>query len=202
VNAEINPLNAELNPICHLLALLGAHHIFHFSGLRVNTSIYAVTVSYPLCFVIFYNFVTESCVIHYSECHEGSPCVSIGQWKRSLAHYWPRHWLWWVISFTTWPLYHWERTPSTQQIGDCMGPWAGVDRFQGSRWDRRILLKRWYGITILPCVKSQNCADISGFGRLSYKKEWLSCGKLSDKVWPFFKTVVETLRNPPPARSE
>jgi len=33
---EINPLNAELNPICHLLALLGAHHIFHVSGLRVN----------------------------------------------------------------------------------------------------------------------------------------------------------------------
>ena len=32
----INPLNAELNPICHLLALLGAHHIFHVSGLRVN----------------------------------------------------------------------------------------------------------------------------------------------------------------------
>jgi len=33
---EINPLNAELNPICGLLALLGAHHIFHVSGLRVN----------------------------------------------------------------------------------------------------------------------------------------------------------------------
>jgi hypothetical protein len=32
----INPLNAELNPICHLLALLGAHHIFHVSGLSVN----------------------------------------------------------------------------------------------------------------------------------------------------------------------
>ena len=31
-----NPLNAELNPICQLLALLGAHHIFHVSGLRVN----------------------------------------------------------------------------------------------------------------------------------------------------------------------
>ena len=31
-----NPLNAKLNPICHLLALLGAHHIFHVSGLRVN----------------------------------------------------------------------------------------------------------------------------------------------------------------------
>jgi hypothetical protein len=26
-----NPLNAELNPICHLLALLRAHHILHVS---------------------------------------------------------------------------------------------------------------------------------------------------------------------------
>jgi len=33
---QLNPLNAKLNPICHLLALLGAHHIFHISGLRVN----------------------------------------------------------------------------------------------------------------------------------------------------------------------
>ena len=32
----INPLNAKLNNICHLLALLEAHHIFHVSGLRVN----------------------------------------------------------------------------------------------------------------------------------------------------------------------
>jgi len=34
--AVINPLNAELNPICHLLALLGAHHILHVSGVRVK----------------------------------------------------------------------------------------------------------------------------------------------------------------------
>jgi hypothetical protein len=32
----INPLNAELNPICHLLALLGAHLIFHVSKIRVK----------------------------------------------------------------------------------------------------------------------------------------------------------------------
>jgi len=32
-----NPLNADLNPTCHLLALLGTHHIFHFSRLRVNS---------------------------------------------------------------------------------------------------------------------------------------------------------------------
>jgi hypothetical protein len=33
---DFNPLNAELNPICHLLALLGAHHILHISRIRVN----------------------------------------------------------------------------------------------------------------------------------------------------------------------
>ena len=33
---NINPLNADLNPICHLLALLGAHHIFHVSRIRVK----------------------------------------------------------------------------------------------------------------------------------------------------------------------
>jgi len=32
---SFNPLNAELNPICHLLALLGAHHILHVSRLKV-----------------------------------------------------------------------------------------------------------------------------------------------------------------------
>jgi len=34
---NFNPLNAELDPICHLLTLLGSHHIFHFSGLRVKS---------------------------------------------------------------------------------------------------------------------------------------------------------------------
>jgi hypothetical protein len=35
---SIYPLNAELNPICHLLALLGAHHILHVSRIRINCS--------------------------------------------------------------------------------------------------------------------------------------------------------------------
>jgi len=33
-----NPLNAELNPTCHLLALLGAHHILHVSRLRFKVN--------------------------------------------------------------------------------------------------------------------------------------------------------------------
>jgi len=31
-----NPLNAELNPICHLVELLGAHPILHVSRIRVK----------------------------------------------------------------------------------------------------------------------------------------------------------------------
>jgi len=31
-----NPLNAELNPICYLLALLGPHHFPNVSRIRVN----------------------------------------------------------------------------------------------------------------------------------------------------------------------
>jgi hypothetical protein len=33
-----NPLNAKLKPICHLLALLGAHHILHLSRIRVKNT--------------------------------------------------------------------------------------------------------------------------------------------------------------------
>jgi len=36
VFTHINPLNAELNPICHFLALLRAHPILHVSRIRVN----------------------------------------------------------------------------------------------------------------------------------------------------------------------
>jgi len=33
---NINPLNAKLNAICHLLVLLEGHHILHISRIRVN----------------------------------------------------------------------------------------------------------------------------------------------------------------------
>jgi hypothetical protein len=38
VTARFNHLNAGLNPIYHLLALLGAHHILHVSRIRVNVA--------------------------------------------------------------------------------------------------------------------------------------------------------------------
>jgi len=36
INSAFNPLKAELYPVCHLLALLGAHHIIHVSRIRVK----------------------------------------------------------------------------------------------------------------------------------------------------------------------
>ena len=42
----INPLNPELNPICYLLALLGAHHFLHVSRIRVKLLTFRRLVSY------------------------------------------------------------------------------------------------------------------------------------------------------------
>jgi hypothetical protein len=39
-STSFNPLNAELNPICQLLTLLGAHCIHHVSRIRVNTVLF------------------------------------------------------------------------------------------------------------------------------------------------------------------
>jgi len=36
-NNVFNPLNAQLNPIYCLLALLGAHHFLHISRIRVKS---------------------------------------------------------------------------------------------------------------------------------------------------------------------
>ena len=44
-----NPLNAELNPICPLLALFGAHHILHVSRKRAEIQ---VTWAVTLCWLV------------------------------------------------------------------------------------------------------------------------------------------------------
>ena len=42
----INPLKPELNPICYLLALLGAHHFLHVSRIRVKLLTFRLRMSY------------------------------------------------------------------------------------------------------------------------------------------------------------
>ena len=41
-----NPLKPELNPICYLLALLGAHHFLHVSRIRVKSLTFRPLMSY------------------------------------------------------------------------------------------------------------------------------------------------------------
>ena len=43
---NINPLKPELNPICYLLALLGAHHFLHVSRIRVKLLTLRLLMSY------------------------------------------------------------------------------------------------------------------------------------------------------------
>jgi len=45
-NRVINPLNPELNPMCCLLALLGAHHFLHVSRIRVKSLTFRRLMSY------------------------------------------------------------------------------------------------------------------------------------------------------------
>ena len=42
----INPLNPELNLICYLLSLLGAHHFLHVSRIRVKLLTFRLLMSY------------------------------------------------------------------------------------------------------------------------------------------------------------
>ena len=43
---SLNPLNDELNSICHLLALLGVHHFLHVSRIRVKSLILRLLMSH------------------------------------------------------------------------------------------------------------------------------------------------------------
>jgi hypothetical protein len=52
IKIYLNPLHAELNPICHLLALL-AHPILHISRIRVN-SIAKQHVTFDNVLVFYY----------------------------------------------------------------------------------------------------------------------------------------------------
>ena len=56
-NRQLNPLNAELNPICYLLALLGAHHFLHVSRIRVKSLTLRLLMSYMYMYVCMYIYM-------------------------------------------------------------------------------------------------------------------------------------------------
>ena len=58
--ALFNPLNAELNPIWYLLALLGAHHFLHVSRIRVKS----LTLRQLMFYIYIYIYIWST----YSWC--------------------------------------------------------------------------------------------------------------------------------------
>jgi hypothetical protein len=59
-SSTINPLNAELNPICHLLALLGVHHFLHVSRVRVKSLTLRLLMSYIYMEHLFLMFLDHT----------------------------------------------------------------------------------------------------------------------------------------------
>ena len=72
---QINPLNAELNPFCHLLALLGGANIVVISRLRVNLNLSpSQSCSY---FVEWRSSATDSQTLYFALYRRGSsPAVT------------------------------------------------------------------------------------------------------------------------------
>ena len=56
---SLNPLNAELNPICYLLALL-AYHFLHVSRIRVKSLNLRLLMSYIYIYIYIYTWSTYS----------------------------------------------------------------------------------------------------------------------------------------------
>jgi hypothetical protein len=61
----INPLNAELNPICYLLALLGAHHFLYVSGIRVKS----LNLRLLMLYVYIYIYIYGAPILDVSRSH-------------------------------------------------------------------------------------------------------------------------------------
>ena len=64
---QFNPLNPELNPICYLLALLGAHHFLHVSRTRVKLLTFRLLMSY--IYIYIYIYIYGAPILHVSRSH-------------------------------------------------------------------------------------------------------------------------------------
>ena len=60
-----NPLNPELNPICYLLALLGAHHFLHVSRIKVKS----LTLRQLMLYIYIYIYIYGAPILDVSRSH-------------------------------------------------------------------------------------------------------------------------------------
>jgi hypothetical protein len=71
---SFNPLNAELNPIRHLLALAGAHHFVHVSKIRVNERTYGCAAGGVN------EWTCRGAAVGFNEWRYAGAVVSVNEW--------------------------------------------------------------------------------------------------------------------------
>ena len=76
-----NPLNAELNLICYLLALL-AHHFLHVSRIRVKTLTFRLLMSYIYIYIYIYICVCVCVCV----CVCGAPILDVSRSHTTTQH--------------------------------------------------------------------------------------------------------------------
>ena len=81
---KFNPLNAELNPICYLLALLGAHHFLHISRIRVKLLTLRLLMSYIYICMYVYIYI----YIHIYIYIYGAPILGVSKSHTTTHHSW------------------------------------------------------------------------------------------------------------------
>jgi hypothetical protein len=106
----INPLNAELNPTCHLLALLGAHHILRVSGIRVNNFFFLISW-----------FLIVSCRISI---HQTTVLISVTYEPPYVKNVLKRHSIS-VLSACKFPLYYCLQSACNTRTTDMYDPRCG-----------------------------------------------------------------------------
>ena len=77
----VNPLNDELNSICHLLALFGAHRIFHVSWVRVKVVRPGKTSNYCFKYKLSAVWMVQTALVSLylccMKCHEMEMCEGL-----------------------------------------------------------------------------------------------------------------------------
>ena len=71
-DSNINPLNPKLNPICYLLALLGAHHFLCVSRIRVKLLTFRLLMSYIYGAPILDVYDISRLRVKYTSCSRGA----------------------------------------------------------------------------------------------------------------------------------
>ena len=66
---RFNPLNAELNPIYHLLALIGVHHILHISRVWVKHMLHDVLFLFMILTNLVLRFKYQPSHFKFSSSH-------------------------------------------------------------------------------------------------------------------------------------